>query len=128
MTLVLVDDDAMAVLNEAHRDEPGPTDVLAFPLHDPADVGVPQVPLLGDVIVSLETATRQAREHARAPWREVAVLAAHGLVHLLGHDHLDAVGWRPFEKAQERVLELLDAPVQEAPAVAAASGGSGRAS
>ncbi len=110
MTLVLVDDAAMAELHERHLGEPGPTDVLSFPLHEPDDTGMPQVQALGDVIVSLDTAAVQAHRHGHAPWREVAILAAHGLVHLLGFDHVDEAGWRPFETAQARVLALLEAP------------------
>ena len=109
MTLVLVDDTAMAELHERHLGEAGPTDVLSFPLHEPDDVGMPQVPALGDVIVSLDTAAVQARQHGHAPWREVAILAAHGLVHLLGFDHTDEAAWQPFVAAQARVLELLEA-------------------
>jgi len=116
MTLVLVDDDAIAELHQRHLGEVGPTDVLSFPLHEPDDVGMPQVPALGDVIVSLDTAAVQARRHGHAPWREVAVLAAHGLVHLLGFDHPDEAGWQPFEAAQARVLALLEPqiPLDEA--------------
>ena len=110
MTLVLVADAAMAELHEHHLGEAGPTDVLSFPLHEADDIGMPQVPALGDVIVSLDTAAVQARRHGHAPWREVAVLAAHGLVHLLGFDHADEAGWRRFEAAQSRVLVHLDTP------------------
>ena len=109
MTLVLVDDAAIAQLHERYLGEPGPTDVLSFPLHEPDDIGMPQVQALGDVIVSLDTAAVQARRHGHAAWREVAVLAAHGLVHLLGFDHADEAAWRPFETAQTRVLALLEA-------------------
>lgn len=110
MTLVLIDDTAMAELHERHLGDPGPTDVLSFPLHEPDDIAVPQVHALGDVIVSLDTAAVQARQRGHAPWQEVAVLAAHGLMHLLGFDHADEAGWRPFETAQTRVLALLETP------------------
>ena len=114
LTVVLVGDDAIAALNRDHRGVEGPTDVLSYPLHEPDDVGMPQVRALGDVVVSLDTAKRQAREQGHAPWREVLLLAAHGLLHLLGFDHPDAAAWRPFGAAQQRVLALADARARSA--------------
>lgn len=114
LCLVLVDDDAIAERNRRNRGVDGPTDVLSYPLHEPDDDGVPTLTLLGDVFVSLDTAARQAREHGHAPWREVLVLAAHGLLHLLGHDHPDEPSWRTFRAAQARVLELADELAAEA--------------
>jgi probable rRNA maturation factor len=114
VTVVLVDDDTIARMNAAHRGVDGPTDVLSYPLHEPDDVGMPTVAALGDVVISLDTAARQAIEHGHAPWREVLVLAAHGLMHLLGDDHPDPVAWARFEAAQARVLELIPAaPARE---------------
>ncbi len=109
VTVVLVDDDTIAAMNQADRDVTGPTDVLAYPLHEGDDVGMPIVAPLGDIFISLDTAERQAAEHALAPWQEVLVLAAHALTHLLGHDHVDEAGWQPFRRAQARVLELAPA-------------------
>jgi len=117
MTVVLVDDETIAAMNAAHRGVPGPTDVLSYPLHEPDDVGMPAVSVLGDVVISLDTAARQARERGHAPWREVVVLAAHGLVHLLGDDHADAAGWARFEAVQARALALADALVSAPGAV-----------
>ena len=99
MTLVLVDDDAMARRNVADRGLAGPTDVLSYPSREPDDRGFPAVPHLGDVIVSLDTARRQARGQ-RPAWHEVAVLATHGLLHLHGFDHQTAGAWTPFDAAQ----------------------------
>jgi len=114
VTVVLVDDETIAGMNAAHRGVEGPTDVLSYPLHEPDDVGMPAVAALGDVVISLDTAARQAADHAHAPWREVLVLAAHGLLHLLGFDHPDATAWERFEAAQARVLELAANPAPEA--------------
>jgi probable rRNA maturation factor len=99
MTLVLVDDGAIARRNAADRGVPGPTDVLSYPAREPDDRGFPVVPHLGDVIVSLDTARRQARG-LRPAWHEVAVLATHGLLHLHGLDHPAPSDWPPFDAAQ----------------------------
>ncbi|CAN5697756.1 rRNA maturation RNase YbeY [soil metagenome] len=106
VTIVLVDDETIAARNLADRDVEGPTDVLAYPLHEPDDVGLPIVPTLGDILISLDTAERQAPDHGLDTRQEVLVLAAHGLTHLLGHDHPDPDSWSAFETAQARVLEL----------------------
>lgn len=106
VTVVLLDDDRIAERNAADRGVAGPTDVLAYPTREPDDVGMPEVASLGDVLISLETAERQAAAHGHDGDDEVLVLAAHALVHLLGFDHVDDADWRPFHRAQERVLAI----------------------
>lgn len=106
LTLVLMDDVAIAERNGADRGVEGPTDVLSYPTSEPHDTGFPQVPHLGDVLISVETAARQAHEQGHSVHDEVLTLAAHGLTHLRGYDHHTEVEWRPFRQAQERVLQL----------------------
>ncbi len=108
-TLVIVDDERIARLNERDRGVAGPTDVLSYPTWEPTDVGYPAVPHLGDVFVSLDTAARQAASAGHDLDTEVATLAAHGLTHLLGHDHVTEEQWLPFLAAQERAVALLRA-------------------
>jgi probable rRNA maturation factor len=110
LTLVLVDDAGISRRNAADRGVTGATDVLSYPLGEPDDVGFPQVPHLGDVVVSVDTARRQARGR-RPTWHEVAVLATHGLLHLHGFDHQQPSDWVPFESAQalaEAEARVLD--------------------
>ena len=104
--MVLVDDASIAERNRLDRGVEGPTDVLSYPTTEPDDVGFPTVEHLGDVIISLDTAARQAAEHGLEPTQEVLVLAAHGLTHLRGYDHTTEDLWRPFHQAQDRILEL----------------------
>lgn len=106
VTVVLLGDDAMRERNEADRGVSGPTDVLSYPTWEPEDVGVPQVPHLGDILIGLDVAARQAPEHGHDPVAEVLVLAAHGLTHLRGLDHEDDAAWEPFRAAQRRIGEL----------------------
>ena len=111
-TLVIVDDATIARMNERDRGVPGPTDVLSYPTWEPTDVGCPPVPHLGDVFVSIDTAARQAEAAGHDLDTEVATLAAHGLTHLLGHDHRTAEEWQPFVAAQERAVALFRAGVR----------------
>nr|WP_322676864.1 rRNA maturation RNase YbeY [Nostoc sp. DedQUE03]MDZ7972089.1 rRNA maturation RNase YbeY [Nostoc sp. DedQUE03]MDZ8043892.1 rRNA maturation RNase YbeY [Nostoc sp. DedQUE02] len=101
--LRLTDDSQIQELNAQYRQQNKPTDVLAFAA---LEVDFPQskemldsVPLyLGDIIVSVDTAQRQAQQQEHSLLSELAWLAAHGLLHLLGWDH-------PDEKSLERMLE-----------------------
>lgn len=86
VAVVLVDDAAMRALNRQHRGKDRPTDVLSFSAQEgPAMPGLEEV--LGDLVVSVDTARRQARAHGHGLSEEVAVLVAHGLLHLCGLDH-----------------------------------------
>ena len=87
--LHFVDEPSIEVLNRDHMDGSGPTDVLAFPVDDPAEVPVDVPVLLGDVVVCPSVAARQAPEHAGDYHAELALLVVHGVLHLLGNDHAD---------------------------------------
>ena len=104
VTVVLLGDEAMAERNAADRGVPGPTDVLSYPSSEPDDIGVPEVAHLGDVLIDLDAAARQAPDHGHDVTDEVLVLAAHGLTHLRGFDHPDAASWEPFLDAQRRIV------------------------
>jgi len=90
LTLTFVDETEMAELNGTHMGETGPTDVLAFPLDDPAEVRPEgMTALLGDVVVCPAVARRYATEHGRSTEHELALLVVHGVLHVLGHDHAE---------------------------------------
>ncbi len=86
LSILLCDDATIHELNRTHRRRDRPTDVLAFAMRE-ATEGRWQTRVLGDVVVSLDTAQRQAEERRRPLWDEVTMLLAHGLLHLLGYDH-----------------------------------------
>jgi len=85
LSVSLVRDDEIRDLNRRYRHEDRSTDVLAFPLREGAFDTVGDA--LGDVVISLETATRQAREHGGTLVDEVDRLLVHGILHLAGYDH-----------------------------------------
>lgn len=96
VSVALVDDSTMRELNRSYRGYDKPTDVLAFALREgEAFAPVDEEPL-GDVIVSIPTARRQAAARRRSVLDEVTMLVAHGLLHLLGYDHAT--------KAEEKVM------------------------
>ena len=90
VTVVLVGDRRIRTLKREHWGEDAPTDVLSFPTYEPGDPFMP--PHLGDIIISLDTAARQAEARGHSLTYEVALLASHGMTHLMGHDHPHAAG------------------------------------
>ncbi len=96
----VVDEEPMAMLNAKYMGGEGSTDVLAFPVDDPAEVsdGVPV--LLGDIVLCPVVADRQAATHTGDYEMELALLLVHGVLHLLGHDHAE-----PAEGATMRERE-----------------------
>ena len=93
LSVLLTNDAYIHVLNREHRGKDRPTDVLAFPQEAEGDEqdlpGHPAHQLLGDVVISLDTAQRQARSRRRPLLDEVSFLLAHGILHLVGYDHQD---------------------------------------
>ena len=103
LSLLLCDDPTMATLNRDYRGKEGPTDVLAFALLEGTPMAARGPLLLGDVVISLPTAKRQAEERGRSMHDEVMELLAHGLLHLLGFDHVDL----PQERRMRARTDLL---------------------
>ncbi len=111
VSLVLADDEYIHHLNKQYRGKDCATDVLSFALNEgdePVIVDGPDENLLGDIVISLETAMRQAEEFGHALERELAYLTIHGMLHLLGYDHDTAEEQREMRTEEEHVLTLLD--------------------
>lgn len=98
LSVLLTDDRRMARLHERWMGEKGPTDVMSFPEADAA-----QPDLLGDIVISVETA---ARRRPAAAFQEVRRYLVHGLLHLAGHDHR-LLRQRQRMRRQEQRLRLL---------------------
>jgi probable rRNA maturation factor len=119
LSLRLTDDKEIQTLNAQYRDRDCPTDVLSFAA---LETEVPEIPLellteeplyLGDIIISIDTAERQAKERGHSLRWEVTWLAAHGFLHLLGWDHPDRESLNAMLDRQEKLLNLLEASAQE---------------
>ncbi|GAA2109697.1 rRNA maturation RNase YbeY [Microlunatus panaciterrae] len=98
LSILLVDEDTMSAYHEKYMGEPGPTDVLSFPMDElrpPGDGDEPPEGLLGDIVLCPAVTARQATTHGRTPDEEAEYLLVHGLLHLLGFDHAE-----PEEKAE----------------------------
>ncbi len=113
--ITIVDDEEIHQLNRDYRNVDRPTDVLSFALdeddEDEPELLEGQLHLLGDIIISAETATRQAEEFGHGLEREIVYLAVHGLLHLLGYDHMveeDKVIMRAKEEEALRAINLSE--------------------
>ena len=113
--ITIVDDEEINQLNRDYRNVDRPTDVLSFALdeddEDEPELLEGQLHLLGDIIISAETATRQAEEFGHGLEREIVYLAVHGLLHLLGYDHMveeDKVVMRAKEEEALRAINLAE--------------------
>lgn len=103
VSVIFVSDEEMKYYNQTFRSVPEPTDVLSFPLEGLTPEGKRN---LGDIIISLETASRQAEELGHSLEREVKILLIHGLIHLLGYDHTTNQG--EMEAKEREVLRSLE--------------------
>lgn len=122
LSMLFVDETAIAELNKRFLGKDGPTDVLAFPIDDdvyeggrlpdslgpagPADDIEPSdLPvLLGDIVLCPAVAKRNAPEHAGTYDDEIALLVVHGILHLLGMDHLDDEEAKAMEQREQELL------------------------
>jgi len=92
LSIVLVDEDTMSAYHERFMGEPGPTDVLSFPMDElraPEPDEEPPLGLLGDIVLCPTVTAAQAASMGRTPEEEADYLLIHGLLHLLGHDHAE---------------------------------------
>jgi len=108
LSVVLCDDPFIQALNLQWRRLDQPTDVLSFAMGEGADADLnPDV--LGDIVISMTTAARQAAEQGHALDVEVRVLLVHGFLHLLGYDHVDPDDAVEMREAEGRLLAMLGA-------------------
>jgi len=107
LSILLVDDEEIALLNRHYRSREGSTNVLAFAMGEGEGATVHSY-LLGDVVVSTETAAREARERRVTLEEEMVLLLSHGILHLLGYEHEDAPdGASQMQEKEREILEAL---------------------
>lgn len=108
VSLVFVDDAYIHGLNYQYRGVDSPTDVLSFAMQEgePMPLGGDEI-ILGDVVVSLQTAERQAVKYGHSFRREVAYLTVHGVLHLLGYDHQEEEESKIMRRKEKEVLSRL---------------------
>lgn len=110
VSVVLLDDAEMAAYNEQYRKKKGPTNVLAFPVEHEVGAMLPEAEL-GDILISVDTAQREATAEGTSLHRRLSRLTIHGLLHLIGYDHErsedEALRMWDFEQQLDRQLHTL---------------------
>ncbi len=112
LTVLFVDEEAMEKLHIEWMDEPGPTDVLSFPMDElrPGSDDKPSDPgLLGDVVICPSVAERQAVDAGHSTDAEIRLLLTHGILHLLGFDHAENDEEKAMFALQRQLLESFAA-------------------
>lgn len=107
LSILVTSDEEIALLNRRYLGRQGPTNVIAFPMC-PAIENEPESPLLGDVVISLDTAMREASEAGEPLLETVGRLLVHGLLHLLGYDHERGVDEaRRMQGEETRLIKIF---------------------
>jgi probable rRNA maturation factor len=110
LAIVFVDEPAMEVLHIQWMDEPGPTDVLSFPMDElrPGSEGqLTPAGLLGDIVVCPQVAATQAETAGHETINEILLLTTHGVLHLLGFDHAEPEEEKEMFGLQREILEAF---------------------
>ncbi|WP_040228840.1 rRNA maturation RNase YbeY [Bhargavaea cecembensis] len=111
LSITFMGDEAIREINREYREKDRPTDVISFAMEEtaegeepmPVPAGMPR--MLGDILISTETAERQAEEYGHSRERELGFLALHGFLHLLGYDHMTEADEREMFGRQDEILE-----------------------
>ena len=106
VSLSLVTPEEIKELNKQYRGKDRATDVLSFPLEELFQPGEEKI--LGDIVISTEAVMEQAREYSHSVEREIAYLFLHGLLHLLGYDHLESEDKEKMRKVEKEILSQLE--------------------
>lgn len=107
LSVQVVDDEAIRVLNRDFRGLDRPTDVLSFPMEEGDPIAAIPDGFLGDIVISLDKALAQAAEYGHSPLRELSFLTVHGVLHLLGWDHMEPGEAARMYRRQEEILEKM---------------------
>ena len=102
--IIIVDNDIIRTINRDYRNKDSETDVISFALEDEkafVDIGIR---VLGDIYISIDKAIQQAKEYDHSLKRELCFLAIHGLLHLLGYDHMTLEDEKKMFELQELIL------------------------
>ena len=112
VSLLLTSDREIQYLNKVYRDKDTPTDVLSFSMNEGLDSFTDNDEiddyLLGDIVISIETAQRNAELAEISLMQEINILIIHGLLHLLGYDHNSDEEFDKMKNEEDRILKITD--------------------
>lgn len=103
--VIIIGSDDIQKINKEYRNIDNPTDVISFALEDNKQIDIPDVRVLGDIYISYDKVISQAKEYGHSEKREICFLAIHGLLHLLGYDHMTKEDEEKMFSLQKELLE-----------------------
>lgn len=104
MSLLFTGNDEIQVINREYRDKDQPTDVISFAYHETEDFDIGPYDTLGDIVISLERVIEQAKEYNHSDKRELFYVLTHGILHLLGYDHIEEEDKKEMRAKEEEIL------------------------
>lgn len=104
-SVIIINDEDIHKINKEYRGIDRPTDVISFALEDDKTIINSSIRMLGDIYISYDTAIRQAKEYNHSNERELCFLAVHGLLHLLGYDHMNSCDEKKMFDLQKELLD-----------------------
>ena len=110
VSITFTDNKHIHEINREYRKVDRPTDVISFALNEgdePEIEGGAPINVLGDIIISVEKAVEQAKDYGHSVEREVAFLTVHGMLHLLGYDHMEEEDRKEMRQEEDFVMEKL---------------------
>ena len=106
--IIIIDNQRIHEINKEYRNVDRETDVISFAMEDHMDIQYEDFRLLGDIYISIDKCYSQAEEYGHSRVREICFLATHGILHLLGYDHIEETEEKEMFKLQEKLLEEYD--------------------
>ena len=108
LNIVIVDNKKIQEINKLYRNKDAVTDVISFAFEEVPDVKYDDVRFLGEIYISYERCKEQAAEYGHSVKREFCYLAVHGLLHLLGYDHIKEEDKKVMRALEEEILNEYD--------------------
>ena len=103
--IIIVDNERIHEINKEYRNIDRETDVISFALEDNMDIKYEDFRLLGDIYISIDKCYSQAEEYGHSRVREICFLATHGILHLLGYDHMEDEDEKEMFELQNKLLD-----------------------
>ena len=106
--IIIVDNNKIHEINKEYRNVDRETDVISFAMEDNMDITYEDFRLLGDIYISIDKCYEQALEYGHSRGREICFLTTHGVLHLLGYDHMEQEEEEKMFKLQDELLDGFD--------------------
>lgn len=111
--IIIIDNEKIREINREYRNIDAETDVISFALEDADNIKIDDYRVLGDIYISIDKCYSQAMEYGHSRERELCFLATHGILHLLGYDHMNASDEEKMFTLQEELLDGYNIKRQE---------------